>query len=321
MAKFTFFVVIGMSIRYDAYRRHFENLPEGRLKLLGIASLVKTPRSRAILFLFIASILWSTGGMLIKLVDWNPMAIAGSRSGISALVMLAYLRKPKFKKSKTQVAGALFYMATVSLFVIANKLTTAANVIMLQYTAPIWVAFLGAWLLKEKTLRVDWLAIIAVMGGMVMFFVGDIEGGALLGNLIAILSGVFLALVVVFLRLQKDGSQVEMTLLGNLFTFLISIPFILQSMPDTQSIIGIILLGVFQLGISYTLFSIAVRHVTALEAILIPVIEPILNPIWVFMATGEQPSGLAVLGGLVVVLAVTLRSLYISRMGKVQDII
>lgn len=259
--------------------------------------------------------------MLIKLVDWNPMAIAGSRSGISALVMLAYLRKPKFKKSKTQVAGALFYMATVSLFVIANKLTTAANVIMLQYTAPIWVAFLGAWLLKEKTLRVDWLAIIAVMGGMVMFFIGDIEGGALLGNLIAILSGVFLALVVVFLRLQKDGSQVEMTLLGNLFTFLISIPFILQSMPDTQSIIGIILLGVFQLGISYTLFSIAVRHVTALEAILIPVIEPILNPIWVFMATGEQPSGLAVLGGLVVVLAVTLRSLYISRMGKVQDII
>jgi drug/metabolite transporter (DMT)-like permease len=258
--------------------------------------------------------------MLIKLVDWNPVAIAGTRSGIAALVMLAFVRKPKFTKSKTQIAGAVFYMSTVILFVTANKLTTAANAILLQYTAPIWVAVLGTWVLKEKTLRVDWLAIFAVMAGMVLFFIGDLGGGALAGNLLSILSGLFLALTVIFLRLQKDGSQIEMTLLGNIMTFLVSIPFILQSVPDFKSMVGILILGVFQLGISYTLFSLAVRHVTALEAILIPVIEPILNPIWVFLATGEKPGALALLGGLIVVLAVTLRSFYISRLGKVKEI-
>ncbi len=258
--------------------------------------------------------------MLIKLVDWNPVAIAGSRSGVAALVMLLYVRKPKFTKSKAQITGAFFYMLMVILFVVANKLTTAANVILLQYTAPIWVAILAAWILKEKTRKVDWLAIAAVMGGMVLFFLGDLGGGALLGNLISIVSGVLLALTVIFLRLQKDGSQIEMTLLGNLLTFLVSLPFIFQSVPDTRSIVGIVILGVFQLGISYTLFSIAVRHVTALEAILIPVIEPILNPIWVFLATGERPGGLALVGGLIVVVAVTLRSYYISTLGKVKEI-
>jgi len=287
---------------------------------LNVLSLVKTPRAKAIMYLVIASVLWSTGGMLIKLVDWNPVAIAGTRSGIAALVMLAFVRKPKFTKSKTQIAGAVFYMSTVILFVTANKLTTAANAILLQYTAPIWVAVLGTWVLKEKTLRVDWLAIFAVMAGMVLFFIGDLGGGALAGNLLSILSGLFLALTVIFLRLQKDGSQIEMTLLGNIMTFLVSIPFILQSVPDFKSMVGILILGVFQLGISYTLFSLAVRHVTALEAILIPVIEPILNPIWVFLATGEKPGALALLGGLIVVLAVTLRSFYISRLGKVKEI-
>lgn len=285
---------------------------------MNTATLFKTPRSKAIFYLIIASILWSTGGMLIKLVEWNPVAIAGTRSGIAGLVMLALVRKPKFSKSKTQFAGAVFYTLTLILFVTANKLTTAANVIMLQYTAPIWVALLGAWLLKEKTLKVDWLAIAVVMAGMMLFFMGDLGGGKLLGNVLSIVSGVFLALTVVFMRLQKDGSQIEMTLLGNLLTFLVSLPFIFQSMPDMKSILGLILLGVFQLGISYTLFSLAVRHVTALEAILIPVIEPILNPVWVFLVTGEQPSGLAMLGGLIVVLAVTLRSFYISRLGSVK---
>ncbi|MDK9711678.1 DMT family transporter [Acidaminobacter sp.] len=288
---------------------------------MNVLSLVKTPRAKAILYLVIASVLWSTGGMLIKLVDWNPVAIAGTRSGIAALVMLAFVRKPKFSKSKTQIAGAAFYMSTVILFVTANKLTTAANAILLQYTAPIWVAVLGTWVLKEKTLRVDWLAIFAVMAGMVLFFIGDLGGGALAGNLLSVLSGLFLALTVIFLRLQKDGSQIEMTLLGNIMTFLVSIPFILQSVPDFKSMVGILILGVFQLGISYTLFSLAVRHVTALEAILIPVIEPILNPIWVFLATGEKPGALALLGGLIVVLAVTLRSFYISRLGKVKEIL
>lgn len=271
---------------------------------------MKKNHLRAIMFLVLASILWSSGGILIKLVDWNPVAIAGSRSGISAIVMMLYMKKVKVKLTKVKTVGAFTYAATVILFVIGNKLTTAANVILLQYTAPIWVAIFAGWILKEKTQNHDWIAIIFVMFGMAMFFMGDLGGGQMLGNVISVFSGVALAGVVISLKLQKDGPPVEMVYVGNLITFFVSIPFILQSMPDFKSIIGIILLGVFQLGIAYILFAEAINHLTAIEAILIPVIEPLLNPIWVFMFVGEVPGGMALLGGTVVVTAVVTRGVY-----------
>jgi len=251
-----------------------------------------------VIFLVLASILWSTGGILIKLVDWNPVAIAGTRSGISALVMMLYMRKTKVTLTKQKTIGASCYASTVILFVIANKMTTAANTILLQYTAPVWVALMAGWILKEKTKVRDWVTIACVMSGMVLFFLGDLETGQMLGNGIAVLSGVALAATVVALRLQKDSSPVEMTYVGNIITFIVSIPFILKSVPDMNSIIGIVLLGIFQLGISYILFAEAIKHVNALEAILIPVIEPLLNPVWVFMFAGEAPGTLAIIGGI-----------------------
>ncbi|HHY77910.1 MAG TPA: DMT family transporter [Clostridiales bacterium] len=281
--------------------------------------ILSNERYKAILFLVLASILWSTGGILIKLVDWNPIAIAGSRSLISSIVVLLYLKKPKITWSMAQIGGALSYTATVMLFVAANKLTTAANAILLQFTAPIFVAILGLLILKEKIRSYDYIAIIVVFGGMLLFFIDDVGGGSMLGNTLAVISGFFLACVTIALRFQKDGSPVETTFLGNLLTFIVSIPFIVKGLPDLKSILAIIVLGVFQLGIAYILYALAIKHLKAIEAILITVIEPILNPIWVFLFAGEKPSLYAVIGGLIVIITVTVRSIIVSKESATKD--
>ncbi|HKL41988.1 MAG TPA: DMT family transporter [Clostridia bacterium] len=289
---------------------------------------MKRERTKAIIALVIAAVLWSTGGMLIKLIDWNPVAIAGTRSGISAILMFFYILlfrkdiKPRriLTKGKFKWAGAIVYALTVIGFVVANKLTAAANVIFLQYTAPIWVALLSGWLLKERVSKFDWTIIMIVIAGMGLFFVGDIQKGHMLGNFLSVLTGLFLAGVVLMLKMQKNSTAIEMTFLGNLLTFVVSLPFIIGPIPDLQSIVGLILLGVFQLGIAYILFSEAVLHVTALEAILIPVIEPLLSPIWVFLMIGEKPSFFAIIGGLIVLAAVVFRSVVTGRRNKIKKL-
>lgn len=275
--------------------------------------IIENDRYKGIAAAVIASVLWSTGGLFIKLSDWNPIALSGSRSLISSLVMLAYMKKPKITKSKPQILGAISYAATVICFVIANKLTTAANAILLQYTAPIFVAIMGAWILKEKIHWYDLVSIAVVFLGISLFFVQGIEGGNALGNIVAILSGFSMACATIFLRLQKDGSGVETTWLGNILTFIISLPFILKAQFDFKNIIIIVVLGVFQLGISYIFYVNSLKHITALEAILITVIEPLLNPLWVYIFTGEAPGMLAIIGGAIVIIAIIMRNVYITR--------
>lgn len=277
-------------------------------------------RSKSILFLIGAAVLWSTGGILIKLVDWNPVAISGSRSLIAGLLILAYMRKPKLKWSWPLVLGALMYASTVILFVVANKLTTAANTILLQYTAPIWVAIMAGWILKEKIRWYDWASIAVTLVGMTLFFREGISGGSFIGNIVAVFSGIGLAGVVIFLRLQKDGDPVETVLLGNFLTFFIALPFIISSgTPSTRSIIGIVLLGIFQLGCAYLLYALAIKHVTAIEGILIPVIEPILNPLWVFLFIGEKPGTWTFIGGAVVIASVTARSFIAGHYSRMSN--
>lgn len=269
----------------------------------------KITRSTAILLLAATALLWSFGGLLIKLVSWNPIAISGARSAIAAILIWIILRRPKFTWSFPQVAGAIAYAVTVLLFVPATKLTTAANAILLQYTAPIYVAVLGVWLLKERLKAFDIVTMILSLGGMVLFFMDNLSAGSLLGNILAILSGVSFALTTVFMRMQKNGSALETVLLGNIITALIGVPFMLSSVPSTSSIMGMVMLGIFQLGIAYVLYSIGIKYVTALDAILIATIEPVLNPVWVFLAIGEKPGKWAIIGGLIVLGSVTLRSI------------
>ena len=262
---------------------------------------------KAIGFLIVTAILWSSAGLLLKMISWNPIAIAGMRSAIGAIVLLAFLRRPHITWSSAQIGGAIAYAVTVILFVSANKLTTAANAILLQYTSPIYVALFGAWFLRERATRLAWVIILIVMGGMVLFFLDDLTTGGFWGNVCAISSGVTFACFVLFMRKQKDDSPVESVLLGNILTALVGLPFMFEAIPNASSWIGLVLLGVFQLGLSHALYATAIKHVTALEAILIPVIEPILNPLWVLLIVGETPGPWAFLGGLIILFSVTVR--------------
>jgi drug/metabolite transporter (DMT)-like permease len=266
----------------------------------------KTSRGHSVILLIITAIMWSTGGVLIKLIKWHPIAIAGARSAIAAIVMVVHTKKPKFTWSLAQILGAIAYALTVIFLVSATKLTTSANAIMLQYTAPIYVAIFGSWFLDEKTKWYDWITIILVIGGMVLFFIDEITPGGLLGNILGVLSGITFGLLTVFMRKQKDGSPVETALLGNILTAIIGLPFIIiNPLPDSGSWGILLILGIFQIGIPYILYSHAIKHVTALEGILIPIIEPILNPIWVFLFNGEKPGTFALIGSIIVIFAVT----------------
>jgi drug/metabolite transporter (DMT)-like permease len=263
----------------------------------------------AVLLLIITSALWSLGGVLIKSVDWPSMAKAGARSAIAAVIMLAWMGRPKFTWSWSQIGAALAYVGTVSLFVIANDRTTAANAIFLQYTAPIYVAFLGGWFLGEKTRRIDWLCIGLALFGIALFFRDDFDARGLLGIIVALGSGISFATMVMLLRKEKDTSPESSLLLGNLLAAAIGLPFGLgHGLPGSQWTI-LAILGAVQLGVPYILYSIAIKRVTALEAILIPMLEPILNPIWVALARGEIPGAWSLAGGGLVLSAVLIRSL------------
>ncbi len=267
-------------------------------------------RKKAVFGLIVAALLWSTGGILVKLINWDPVPISGARSLVALIVILIYLRKPKITFSKAQMLGALGNAGAIILYVIALKMTTAANAIMLQYTSPIHVAILSTIFLKERARWFDWGAIVLVLGGMSLFFVGGISPGNMIGNLFAIASGVCLAIMIVALRHQKDASPVESILLGNLIAVIFSIPFVATAgIPDFKSIIGLVLLGVFQLGISYIFFAESMKHATAMEGALIPIIEPLLNPVWVLLFIGERPSGFALIGAAIVILTISLRSI------------
>lgn len=272
---------------------------------------IEKNRMLGILGVIAASVLWSTAGFLIKLVNWSPIPIAGIRSLIAAILILTYLKKPKFTFSKAQIIAAFAMAATMFLFVTANKMTTAANAILLQFTAPIYIALFSSFILKEKVRRLDWVVIAAVLGGLSLFFMDDMTTGNLIGNLLAVCSGLTMAIMIVALRFQKDGSPVESTLLGNFLTFLVALPFIVKApIPDKSSIIGLLLLGIFQLGLAYILFGNAIKHVTAVEGVLLNVVEPLCNPIWVFLFIGEVPTGNALIGGIIVLTAVTVRSIF-----------
>ena len=260
--------------------------------------------------LLLTALGWSLGGVLMKSVDWPPFAVGGGRGLVAAVFLLAVRgRTLRFTWTPLQLGTAVAYTGCTILFAAATKLTTAANAILLQYTAPVWVALLGAWWLGERARRADWWTIAVTFVGLGVFFYDGLQFNHLPGILLATASGVSFAVLIVLLRKQGAGSTIEAVILGNLLGFLLGLPAICTApWPDAPSLIALLLLGVVQLGIPYLLYTHAIRHVTSLEAVLIPVIEPILNPIWVLLLIGEKPSPLSLLGGAIVLGAVTLRA-------------
>lgn len=268
----------------------------------------RTTHTIAMFYLMATAILWSFGGVLIKWISWNPLAIAGTRSLIALPLLLILFRKRRFDWSFAQIGAALAYTATVMLFVSATKLTTAANAILLQYTAPFFVALFSNVFLGERIRWFDWTAIWIACGGMALFFLDKLTAGGYWGNIVAVLSGMAFASMILLLRRQKNGDPLASVILGNALTCLICFPFMLKSHPNASGWIGLVLLGLFQIGLSYILYTEAIKHVTALEGVLIPVIEPVLNPLWVACFLGEKPGQFAVIGGIIVIGSVLVRS-------------
>ncbi|HUW70048.1 MAG TPA: EamA family transporter [bacterium] len=259
---------------------------------------------------------WSLAGLLIKLIDWNPFAIACGRSVVAAVFLLLWMRKPKLTFSGPQVGAAIASSATMLLFIYANKATTAANAILLQYGSPIYTAILGAIFLRERPKIEHWLAFVAVAGGMALFFMGNLGGGSIRGNIAAILAGVTFSAYFVFMRMQKDGSPLESNLLAHILTAVIGFVIALF-LPAPRltgvSIAAIVALGVFQIGMAAVLLSWGIKRVSAIQGSIIAGLEPVFNPLWVFLALGERPSPNSLAGGAIILLAVILSSIVTAR--------
>jgi len=270
-------------------------------------------RRKAILFLIVAAVLWSTSGILVKVLPWSPIGVLAGRSIFSSLVFLLYLRRFPFRPTRWQLFAAGSYILTQFFYISSIRLTTAANAIFLQYTAPIYIIFLAYWLLREKPSRADWVSMAIIFAGFGLFFGDKLSLDGFYGNLMAVLSGISLALMTVALRAQKDGSPAESFLLANVVTATLGFYFVWQEPWTPVNWIGIAYLGFFQIGLSFLLYAIAIRVIPALETTLIGTLEPVLNPIWVFLFISEVPGPLAMTGGLVVLLGVFVSAITSAR--------
>ncbi|EGB15843.1 protein of unknown function DUF6 transmembrane [Pseudodesulfovibrio mercurii] len=267
-----------------------------------------TDKTRAILLMAATALIWSSGGLAIKLVQWHPMAITGVRSGLAAATLAVLFRgRLTFRFSAVQWGAALGYAGLLITNVAATKLTTSANAILLAYTAPVYVALFAPWLLGEKTRRSDWVFIAVTVGGMALFFMDRLSPTGLWGNLLAVGTGLSYAAFTLCMRAQKDASPVESVILGHGLTALAGLPFLFGAPPSPGGWLGLLYLGVIQQGVSLALYTWAIKRLGALEAILIMMLEPILNPVFVAVGYGELPGPWAVAGGVLVIGAVTLR--------------
>ena len=313
----------------------------------GNSSLTKKPALNPVAALALCALLWSFGGLVIKLIKWDALAIAGIRSLLGMItVTIAFRRPPKLfvrrdenslqdqkadnenrrqdqkarpateTVSKTETAGAkidwratvnlllggILYAATMLLFVPATKMTTAANAILLQYTNPIYIIAFGPLLTGEKNDWIDIAAVVGILAGMVLLLWGDLGGGQMAGNILALLSGVTYGGTTIFLRRAKNTRPSDSLNLSCLLSFLFAIPFIVKAgLPQSaMSYPALLCLGVFQIGLPAVLLSIGIEKVPALSSVIITMIEPMMNPVWVALFAGEIPSASSIFGGLVI---------------------
>jgi len=270
-------------------------------------------RRKALLFILLAAVLWSTSGVLVKVIDWQPMAILAGRSLFASLIFLVYLRRIPTKWTRWKILAAAASIMTQFLFVTSTKLTTAANAIFLQYTAPIYIVLLAFWFLHEKPSRADWGSMFIIFLGLLLFFGDRLSTNGFYGNILAVLSGVTSALMIVSFRAQKDGSPEESVLIASLFMALFGFPFVLEEAWTVTNWLIIAFLGLFQIGLAFVFFTKAIKHVPALEANLVGTLEPVLNPVWVFLFLGESMGSFALFGGLIVLGGVAFSAISSAR--------
>jgi DME family drug/metabolite transporter len=265
---------------------------------------------RGILLIAGAALLWSTAGVGIKAIADSPLKVVFFRSAIAAIALLLHFRPRLTRLTPGLLAGLACYAACLITFVTATKWTTAANAIFLQYSGVVWVLLLSPIVVKEPLRARDAGAIGVAFAGMALFFLGRFDPHGRAGDAVALLSGLFFAGLVLSLRRERGVGAEAVVAWGNVVTAAIVLPFVASDLTLTPPSVAVYLfLGVFQLAGAYALFVRGIRHVTATEASLVGMLEPIANPIWVFLFLGEKPALTAIVGGLVVLGAIAWRTL------------
>ncbi len=265
--------------------------------------------TRGALLVLGAALLWSTGGVGIKTLSQGPLTVAFYRSAFAAAALLLFFR-PRFPPLTPGFLTALGgYAACLTSFVVATKWTTAANAIFLQYSGVVWILLLSPAVLREPLRRRDAAAVAIALGGMGLFFAGKFGPGSR-GDLVGLLSGVFFAVLILSLRRERDAGAVAAVTYGNALTAALLLPFVWKDLAlSGRSAVILLFLGVFQLAAAYALFVNGIRHVPATQAAILGMVEPVANPIWVFLLMGERPSLRSLFGGAVVLGAIAWRTL------------
>ena len=266
--------------------------------------------NKAILEMLLCATLWSIAGIFIKLLPWSGFTVSSLRSLIAGLTILLYMRLAglRFVFQRGTLLAGLLAGCVYTCFAVANKLTTAANTIVLQFTNPAFIVLLTAIITRKRPRGADLAVVLVVLGGIALFFFDQLGPSTVLGNLVAIASGLFMAgMYMAVGGLEKD-ERFSAIVIGQFFAFLVGFPAVIATKPVfTLSSIGCVLaLGVLQLGVSYILYVKASAYCPPLACALLGAVEPLLNPVWVLLFNGERPGPYALIGGAIVIGAVTL---------------
>jgi len=266
----------------------------------------------------LAAVLFSTGGAALKTQAFNSLQISSARSGIAAIALLLLIRR-RWHVSPQIVATGLAYAVTVTLFVAATRLTTAASAIFLQSTAPLSLLVIGPWLLKEHVGRRDLLSAAAMTAGLLVCFAGQPVSSSTApdpatGNILGLCSSLTWAATLAGLRYVTKsgvaGAGLSAVIVGNAFACLAVLPFVLP-FPSASVVdwVNLVYLGVIQIGVAYVCLTRALDHLPVFEVSLVLLLEPVLNPVWTWLVRGEQPGMLAVVGGACILVASAYRTI------------
>ena len=279
-----------------------------------------TANNKAMLQMLVCSMLWSISGVFFKLIHCHPIVIAGIRSVFAAVTMLIFMfiRREKIVINRNVLLSAVFLSLTFICFVTANKMTTAANAIVIQYTAPVFILIFSVVFLHQRFSRMDIIVVVATLLGISMFFLDKLDAGQMLGNVVALGSGISMAVMYIAVGNANEEERMSGLLMGHLMTALIGLPF-LESAGDglnTRAVMFLAILGVVQLGIPYILFALANKHCSPLACALIGSLEPLLNPVWVAIFDGERPGIFALFGGLIVIISIGIWCIWRDKTAK-----
>ncbi len=269
------------------------------------------------ILVFLSGVCFSLGGLFLKYIPWNPLAINAARNAVAFVFVFLYLKiiGHKIVFNRTVLIGALAISVTQGLYCIANKLTTAGNAIILQFTVPIWVMVISALVFRKKPGKLDISAAVIVMVGVLFFFIDGIQAGNMLGNMLALVSGVTYS-GVFLMNATPDSDSYSSTLFGMILNMLIGLPWLIKTdFAATQSItwMVILLMGIIQVACAFILLSTGLKTTSPIAASLISGVEPVLNPVWVAIFYGEVLTPLSLVGAVMVLLAVTVYNILLIK--------